>query len=223
MITVDREKLKAHLVLRWRGGLLGEFDVELFHPRLSPIRTAEDTVALLRRLAEHYPDAVIAGILNRQGRKTATGLSFTASRVSSLRTHWEIACFEPRSANASPGELLTIDEAAKRLGLCPSTISRWLNDGFVPGEQLTPGAPWRIRITEELLSRFVEEVPKGFVPMQDATRLLGVSRQTVLQRVKRGELEAVHIRAGRRKGLRIRILPSPTSLFDEESTDGGVV
>ena len=34
--------------------------------------------------------------------------------------------------------------------------------------------------------------------------MLGVSRQTVLQRVKRGELKAVHVRCGRRKGLRLR-------------------
>ena len=30
------------------------------------IRTDEDTIDLLRRLAVHYPDAQIAGILNRQ-------------------------------------------------------------------------------------------------------------------------------------------------------------
>jgi hypothetical protein len=34
------------------------------------IRTSEDTVELIRRLAVHYPDAQIAGILNRQGRRT---------------------------------------------------------------------------------------------------------------------------------------------------------
>jgi hypothetical protein len=44
--------------------------------------------------------------------------------------------------------------------------------------------------------------------VQIATATLGVCRQTVLQRVKRGELRAVHIRAGRRKGLRIE-LPTP--------------
>ena len=43
----------------------------------------------------HYPDATIAGILNRQHRTTARGLSFTASRVASLRTHWHIPCHQP--------------------------------------------------------------------------------------------------------------------------------
>ena len=45
-------------------------------------------------------------------------------------------------------------------------------------------------------------------------RILGVSRQTVLQRVKRGELQALHVRNGRRKGLRILVPQAETSLFD---------
>ena len=41
---------------------------------------------------------------------------------------------------------MTIERAAQALGLAPSTLHRWLNDGFIAGEQVTPGAPWRIRI-----------------------------------------------------------------------------
>ena len=36
--------------------------------------------------------------------------------------------------------------------------------------------------------------------MREAIKALGVSRQTVLQRVKRGELDAVHVMRGK-KGL----------------------
>ena len=38
--------------------------------------------------------------------------------------------------------------AARQLNIAPSTLLRWLNDGFVAGEQVTPGAPWRIRLTD---------------------------------------------------------------------------
>ena len=44
--------------------------------------------------------------------------------------------------------------------------------------------------------------------------MLGVSRQTVLQRVKRGELDAVHVRRGKRKGLRIKVLDTQSTVFD---------
>ena len=60
---------------------------------------------------------------------------------------------------------------------------------------------------------FVDDAPDGWLAMLEATLAYGVSRQTLMQRVKRGELQAVHVRTGRRKGLRI---PPPTpqnSLF----------
>lgn len=221
-LSVEREKSNAHLTLRWRGGLLSEIDVPLLRSHPAPIRTAEDTIELLRRLASHYSDAVIAGVLNRQGRKTATGLSFTANRVSSLRTHWNIPCFEP-GPQTSEGECMTIERAAQTLGVAPSTLHRWLNDGLIAGEQITPGAPWRIRLTDELRARFVENAPEGYVTMLKATHLLGVSRQTILQRVKRGELKAVHVHRGRAKGLRIQIPVAAPDLFSPHSTDGGVV
>jgi hypothetical protein len=96
-------------------------------------------------------------------------------------------------------------------------MHRWLNDGFIAGEQVTPGAPWQIRITDELRSRFVEEAPPEYLPMLETTLKLGVSRQTVLQRVKRGELEAVLVTRGRRKGLRIKAIDDHPCLFDSIS------
>jgi len=111
------------------------------------------------------------------------------------------------------GELVTIRKAAQILGMNTSSIHRWLADGFIAGEQITPGAPWQIRITEELRSRIVQEAPAEYVPMIEATAKLGVSRQTVLQRVKRGELKAVLVRQGRRKGLRIRVVDEQPALF----------
>jgi DNA invertase Pin-like site-specific DNA recombinase/uncharacterized protein YndB with AHSA1/START domain len=222
VVNVDRDEGRAELVMRWRGGAITELVVALARSYAPPVRTDEDTVALLRRLAVHYPDATIAGILNRQGRSTATGERFTRNRVSSLRASWAIPRHQPPTDQPA-GELVTIAEAAKVLAVAPSTVHRWLGDGFIAGEQLTPGAPWRIRVTDDLRSRFVEEAPPGWLPMLEATLALGVSRQTVLQRVKRGELEAVHLRSGRRKGLRIKVNRPDPSLFDEDQRVEGAV
>ncbi|MBN2701770.1 MAG: recombinase family protein [Methylothermaceae bacterium] len=213
ILTVFRDEYRAHLTLRWRGGRLTELDVNLPRSRPATVRTDEQTLSLVRRLAIHYPDAIIAGILNRQKRTTARGLRFTANLVGNLRRHWQIPRFEPGLAHPEEGELVSIQQAAKILDMAPSTLHRWINDGFVAGEQITPGAPWQIRITDELRQRFVSEAPADYVVMQEATRLLGVSRQTVLQRVKRRELEAVHVCQGRRKGLRIKVINNQTDLF----------
>jgi hypothetical protein len=209
-ITLRREDPGPHadLVLRWKGGAISELTVPL-RRRQPAIRTDEDTIDLIRRLAVHYPDAVIAGILNRQRRRTARGLSYTASRVQSLRYHWHIPCHQPDGNGQAPeGELLNVTAAARQLDIAPSTLLRWLNDGFIAGEQITPGAPWRIRLTNQLRDMLTDTAPDGWVPLGYATQALGVSRQTVLQKVKRGELRAVLTRTGRRKGLRIE-LPAP--------------
>ena len=48
-------------------------------PPIAPLRTDEKTLTLLRRLAVHYPDGMIASILNRQGAaRSARGARFTA-------------------------------------------------------------------------------------------------------------------------------------------------
>jgi len=213
IVKVDRDAFAAHLTLRWKGGALTEIDLALPRSRPATIRTDEDTVALLRRLAAHYPDAVIAGVLNRQGRTTAYGHRFDRNRVGNLRRQWKIPGFQEKpQAN---GDLMTIRQAAAALSVAPSTIHRLLNDGIIAGEQLTPGAPWRIRLTDELKARFNSETSDDFLPMREAMRALGLSRQTVLQRVKRGELEAAHVIRGRQKGLRVKVLANQPSLFDE--------
>jgi len=212
ILNLKRAEGRAHLTLRWRGGAFTTLDVLV--PRFRPMgpRTDEDTISLLRRLAALYPDEVIAGVLNRQGRKTATGERFTANQVGSLRRYRGIPRFQ-LPVTPPDGELVTIRKAAQILGMNTSSIHRWLADGFIAGEQITPGAPWQIRITEELRSRIVQEAPAEYVPMIEATAKLGVSRQTVLQRVKRGELKAVLVRQGRRKGLRIKVVDERPSLF----------
>ena len=58
-ITLHRDDPGPHaaLVLRWKGGAISELTVPL-RRRQPKIRTDEDTIDLIRRLAVHYPDAV---------------------------------------------------------------------------------------------------------------------------------------------------------------------
>jgi DNA invertase Pin-like site-specific DNA recombinase len=212
-LDVDRGEAAAHLVLRWRGGALSRFTVALPRSRPAAVRTDEDTLALLRRLAPLYPDAVIAGILNRQGRRTAYGHRFDANRVGNVRRHWKIPVCKAEPP-AADGDIVTVRQAAAAVGVAPSTLHRHINDGLIQGEQITPGAPWRIRLTVELKARFLAAPGDGFEPIRDAMQTLGLSRQAVLQRVKCGELESVHIIRGQRKGLWIKTIDHNLTLFE---------
>lgn len=220
--VIERAEYRARLAIRWRGGDISHLEVPL--PRSNPAtrKTDEETIDIIRRLATHHADGVIAGVLNRQSRRTVSGARFTAHHVQALRHYRSIAgCKAP--AEPPAGEPVSVRKGAKVFGLAPSTLLRWIEVGFIPAEQPTPGAPWQIRITDELRGRFVETAPPGFVPMIEATKLLGVTRQTVLQRVKRGELEAVHVDLGRRKGLRIKVPDAPTDLFAVATMNRGAV
>jgi hypothetical protein len=213
-ITVDRIADRAHLMLRWKGGAITDLTVPLIARKQDRLRTAEDTIDLIRRLAVHYPDAQIAGILNRQNRSTATGLPFTAGRVQGVRHHWNLDCYQPGGPTSEHGDqLFTIADAAEELRLPPSTLHRWITEGFVDAEQLTTGAPGRIRLTDQVRALFVDEAPDGWLAMLEATHAHGLPRKTIMKNIKTGDLQAVYIRTGRRKGLRIQPPAPEQALF----------
>lgn len=213
-IKILTDPTKVQIVVRWKTGATTELEVLWKNRSVAPIRTDEDTIELVRRLAIHHSDATIAAVLNRQDKRTATGERFTTERVGNLRRYWKIPVFKA-SLTAPEGESLTVTAAADRFGVAVSTLHRWLMDGFIAGEQVTPGAPWRIRMTKELHDIFVTDAPAGYVTMPEAIRRLGVSRQTIMQRVKRGELPFVHVRRGKQKGLLIKALCDQPKLFKE--------
>ena len=216
VVTVRVDDREADVRIVWEGGATTEFVLKLNKTGGHFRTTDEDTVALVRRLAERYSDTTIAAVLNKQGRRTGTGLAFTRSRVTSLRASYNIPVYTPPN-NVTGGDdddlVVTIYQAEKILGVDHSTIYRWLNTGFITGEQITPGGPWHLRITDELRRRLVPDVPEGWLPLDRAAKVLGVARQTVVHKVQRGELQAVHVTTGKRKGLRIKVFDDTPGLF----------
>src|SRR4051794_18298574 len=205
IVTVHAAERRAAVEICWEGGARTELAVRLNARGPETRRLPEDTLALIRRLAEHHPDRQIAAILPRQGRRTGTGLTFTEGRVKAARQRAGIPAAPPPERGS---ETVTIAQAATELGVSIFTIRRWLRDGLLPGEQTTPAAPWRIRLNDDIRKQFVPDIPDGYLALNDAARLLGCARQTVLHRVQRGELHAIHVTRGRRKGLAIEV-PAP--------------
>jgi excisionase family DNA binding protein len=212
IVTVKQEPRRAEVEIVWEGGARTELTVALVRRGTERHRTSEDTVELIRKLAAHTGDQQIAAILNKQGRRTGTGLPFNQPRVAYLRVKHGIPAAPSPDADSN---LFTIDQAAVELGVSDGTVYRWLRAGLLPGEQTTAHAPWRIRLTDEIRSRFVPDVPDGYLPLDEAAKRLGCARQTVLHKVQRGELHAVQVVNGRRKGLRIQVEGVAAGLFDQ--------
>jgi excisionase family DNA binding protein len=213
VVTVrDEPTRRAEVEIAWEGGARSELEVPLVRRGPESKRTPEHTVELIRALAVHHPDRQIAAILNKQGRRTGTGLVFTEPRVKYVRERHQIPAAPPPDPDSG---LFTVDQAAAELGVTATTIYRWLKAGLLPGEQTTPHAPWRIRLSAEIRRQFVPDVPDGYLPLDQAAEALGVARQTVLHKVQRGELNAVQVTKGRRKGLRIQVSGADAGLFDQ--------
>jgi DNA invertase Pin-like site-specific DNA recombinase len=145
-IIVDVISDKLELVIHWHGG---------DHTRLSSKRnkvgqnhwvTDADVVDLVRILARQMPDESIAAILNRAGKSTGRGNSWTRSRVCTMRYSQNIAPYR-EGERAERGEV-TINEAGSALAVSPSTIQRMINDGTLPAQHLCKGAPWIIRVSD---------------------------------------------------------------------------
>lgn len=216
VVTVDHPARHAEVNIVWEGGAATRFLLDLNKTGKHFRTTDEATVDLVRRLAERYDDKTIAAILSKQRRRTGTGLAFTKTRVKTLRVSRGIPAYTPPAVTPTGDDelVVSISRAENLLGVSRVTLYRWLNDGFIHGEQLTPGGPWHIRITDDLRHRIVGEVPDGWLSLDQAAATLGVARQTVLHKVQRGDLEAVHVNRGRRKGLRINVAPVGPGLFD---------
>lgn len=198
VVTVDSTTRTAGIVIVWQGEASTQLTMTLNKTGGHFRATDEDTVELLGRLSAHYDDRTIADILGRQHRRTGTGLEFTQSRVKSLRVSRGNPAFTPTVAPSDDdAAVFTVKAAGRELGVDHGTIYRWLRTGFLAGEQVTPGAPWQIRINQAVRDRIVPQAPHGWLPLEHAAVALGVSRQTVLHRVQRGDLDAVYLNRGK--------------------------
>src|SRR5262245_47343226 len=147
-IVVRRDGAIIHAVLHWRGGAHTALQVK---QRLNAAgrhnpRIPDDTIALMRELARLMPDRRIARLLNRIGVETGHGNAWTQERVCSFRHHHEIAGHRD-GESAERGEI-TLEAAARIVGVCNMTALRMLRRGDIKGRQVCPGAPWVIKAAD---------------------------------------------------------------------------
>jgi hypothetical protein len=204
VVTVLPEESILKAKIHWKGGEVSVIEVPRGKSGVHRYVSDPELVDLVRRLAREFSDHQIARILRRKRLKTPKGLSFAPYHVSNLRQCYGI----PKGPRVPVRgkEVYTAQQASELLDVDRSTVIRWVEVGLLRGSQLTDGAPWRIQVTEEDINRLKPtQVGEDWLPLKGAALALGISQQTVLQKLKSGQLEGVRVRIGRRSGWRIRM------------------
>jgi excisionase family DNA binding protein len=142
-IIVDVVGDTLALVVHWQGGDHTRMTVKKNRTGRTNWCTDEDIIDLVRALARHMPDQTIASVLNRLGKSTSHGHSWTRGSVCSLRHQNDVAIHRP-GERAERGEA-TINEAAVILDISTTTVRRLIASGVLPATQPCTGAPWIIR------------------------------------------------------------------------------
>ena len=142
-IVAEVETGVIRLTVHWHGGDHTQLEVKKNRTGNHRWQTSAETVELIRELARLMPDSQIAGVLNRLGRRTGQGRTWTEGRVRSARKYYGIAVYVPGEM-AERGEL-KLWEAAQQLSVSKMTALRLIREGRISARQPCPGAPWIVQ------------------------------------------------------------------------------
>ena len=147
-IIVRKDGEGLDMVLRWHGGdhTALKLRVKLNASGRSYNPVTDDLIAIVRELARLMPDRQIARLLNRSGTQMASGKAWTEQSVHGFRKHRDIAPY--RDGEWAERAEITLEAAAKIIGVCNMTALRMLRRGDIKGRQVCPGAPWVIKAVD---------------------------------------------------------------------------
>ena len=142
-IVIRVEGSAVHAVVHWEGGDHAQLVFAKNTSGANRWKTDVETERIIRDVARVWPDRDVAALLNRLGKRTAKGHSWTQARVSTFRSDHGIPIHRDGEL-AERGELL-IDAAAQRLGVSRMWLYKLIRTGVLPAKQACFGAPWVIR------------------------------------------------------------------------------
>ena len=94
VVDVDAEAGEIILVIHWKGGVHTELRLPRRRRGQNRTHTSPEIVEAVRTLARICSDDLLANALNRSGLLTGRGNRWTRERVTALRTHHDIPCYD---------------------------------------------------------------------------------------------------------------------------------
>lgn len=102
------------------------------------VATSQDAIDLIRELSKVCSDQAIAATLNRLGYRTGAGKTWRVHSVQTTRHYYRLPNYR------HDGAYLTIEEAAKELGVSHTVIRRLVKERTLPANQIVESTPWII-------------------------------------------------------------------------------
>src|SRR5271166_6834404 len=162
-IVVRIEDDRLHGMIHWRGGDHTALDVATRvrgrWRETKEANTEAETAALITTLVRMMPDSSIAAILNRLGKRTIRGLSWTAGRIQLFRNDHHLLAYREGERH-DRGELM-LNEVVEELGVSKMTVIRMIHTKTLPARQVCPGAPYVIRRQDLELPNVRSAVPRS--------------------------------------------------------------
>ena len=159
VVDVDPSAGEVILVVHWKGGVHTELRVPRRRRGQNSAHTSQAIIDTVRVLTRICADEVIAGVLNRNGLLTGRGNRWTQERVSALRSHHGIPCYDADKCEAEGWMNLT--EAANSLGVNPKTLRLAVERGEIEAEHPLGDGPWvfnRRAMETEAAAQFLARV-----------------------------------------------------------------
>jgi excisionase family DNA binding protein len=138
---VDDRKHEIVLLIHWAGGRHSELRIKKNGLGKHQRCTSADAIEIIWQMSGKFDDEQIAATLNRLGLRTGAGNNWSAQRVYSLRHYHDLP-----SNKLSPATcpVLTLEEAAHRLGISSTSVRRMIDQKLIPASQVVECAPWEI-------------------------------------------------------------------------------
>ena len=154
---VDEAQGTIVLLIHWTGGRHSDLRVRRNATGRHRRCTSLEAIDVVRQMAGTCSDEQIAVTLNRLGLRTGPGNTWNEGRIRSARdSHGIPACDVNR-----PREHVTLEEAARHLGVSPTTVRRLIMTNRLPARQVVRFAPWEISrdaLTSDAVRRAVSAI-----------------------------------------------------------------
>lgn len=140
VVDVDDAAAEVVLLIHWKGGVHSELRFPRRRRGQSNAHSPPEVVEAVRALANICTDELIASALNRSGLSTGRGNRWSRERVTSLRTHHKITCFNSERCRSEGWMNQT--QAAAFLGISAGALRLAVSRGEIDAQHPLPDGPW---------------------------------------------------------------------------------